>query len=128
MKHKFLIIAAAPIMASCAALPAISAGLSVVQAYAANKHKVVVPATQALIIAHNAYQGAAAAAALAIKTCTITPTVGPCPSVMQNLDKLDEYNNLAKSLLDKADAGQDIAANSAGVMNLVSRMHSLLRN
>lgn len=121
---KLLIIGAAFALPGCAALPAISAIGSLTQAVTAGSDKVLVPATQALIVAHNAYQGAAALATSAITACTITPSVPGCVSLKGKLPQIGALSDRAKHLLDEADRGQNVAQNAAEVMNIVATMQS----
>lgn len=114
---RLAILIVAPLLANCAAIPtAISAIGGLTQAVSVNQDKVLVPATQALIIAHNAYQSAAAAATAAI-------TAGLVPK--EKLPQIAALDNRAKALLDQADAGQNVAQNVAEVMNIISTMKSL---
>src|SRR5687768_9363525 len=94
------------------------------EAIAVNKDKVLVPATQALIVAHNAYQGAAGAATGAISACSVFPNTAPCVALKARLPQIEALNLRATSLLAKADAGQNVAANAAEVMNIVSTLQS----
>ena len=123
---RLLIIPAALALANCAAIPtAISTIGGLSQAVSVNQDKVLIPATQALIVAHNAYQGAAAAATGAINLCTKTPQLAPCVSLLRKIDQIGALSDRAKALLDEADRGHNVAANAAEVMNIVTSMKSL---
>lgn len=118
MKRLF-IIPAALALANCAALPALSTIGGLTQAITVNQDKVLVPATQALIVAHNAYQGAAAAATVAINS-------GLVPK--DKLPQIAALSDRAKALLDEADRGQNVAQNAAEVLNIVNSIHSFAGN
>lgn len=116
---KFLLVPACLALANCAAIPALlTQAVSVGQT-------VQVPATQALIVAHNAYQAAAEAATTTINTCVAVNFAGPCSSLKARLPQVKALSDKAVELLNEADAGRDVAANAAEVMNIVSSLHSL---
>ncbi len=119
---RLLVIPAALALANCAAIPTVLS--TVTQAVAVDQNKVLVPATQALLVAHNAYQAAAAAATTAITTCTAVNFVGPCASLKAKLPQIAALSDRAKALLDEADKGQNVAQNAAEVMNIVSSLKS----
>lgn len=121
--RRLLIIPAALALANCAAIPAAIGPIT--QAIAVNKDKVLVPATQALIVAHNAYQGAALTAAAALNACNLTPNLSPCVALKARVPQIEALSNRAVALLAQADAGQNVAANAAEVMNIVSTLKSL---
>lgn len=79
--------------------------------------KVVLGGSQALIVAHNAYQGAAAAAEAAVKAGLIQG---------ENLDRLAILNTRAVTLLQTADSGQSVALRSAEVFNIVAEIRTLI--
>lgn len=119
---KLLILPAALALANCSALPVAIGGLT--QAVTVNQDKVLIPATQALIVAHNAYQGAAALATAAITTCTATNFAGPCADLKGKLPQIAALSDRAKALLDEADRGQNVAQNAAEVLNIVTSLKS----
>lgn len=120
---RFLILCAAPLLANCAAIPA---AVSIAQAVATSTNKVEVPATQALIVAHNAYQGAAAVATAAVNACNDVSWAGSaCGALKPKLPQIAALDNAAVAKLDLADQGIDVAENSAAVMNIVSSIQSL---
>ena len=126
---RLLVIPAALALANCTAIPtAISAIGGLSQAVSVNKDKVLVPVTQGLIIAHNAYQGAAQAATLAVNGCqlSVAKLLPACAKLNAHLDDLAALDNKAKTALDLADKGQDVAINVATVMNVVASIHSLI--
>ena len=125
MKRLLFIPLASLALAGCGPLAAIGSVASITEAIAVNKDKVLVPATQALIVAHNAYQGAAAAATGAVTACSAVPNIAPCVALKARLPQIEALNTRAVSLLAKADAGQDVAANAAEVMNIVATLKSL---
>jgi hypothetical protein len=87
---------------------------------------VMVPATQGLIVAHNAYQAAAASATAAITACVSVPTTPPCVALRGKLPQIKALSDKAQGLLDEADSGHDIAQNASQVLNLVGSINSLL--
>lgn len=116
MMKRLFILPAALALANCSvALP--TAISTITEAVAVNQDKVAVPATQALIVAHNAYQGAAAAATLAVES-------GMFPK--DKLDQLSAWNNWGKAALDRADQGIDVATNAAMAMNAVAAINKLI--
>ena len=125
MKRFLLAPLAALSLTACGPMAVVSGIGTISEAIAVNKDKVLVPATQALVVAHNAYQAAAGAAAGAITACSAAPTFGPCPALKAKLPQIEALNARAVMLLAKADAGQDVAANAAEVMNIVSTLKSL---
>lgn len=125
MKRFLLVPLAAISLSGCAAISAVGTVASITQAIVVNKDKVLVPATQGLIVAHNAYQGAAAAAEAAITACSATPNFAPCKALLGRVDQIGALSDLAKMRLDQADAGQNVAQNVADVMNIVATLKSL---
>lgn len=117
VKRTLYVVLVSLSLSSCAVLPALSIASSIVEATAPTIHKVEVPATQALIIAHNAYQGAAAAATAAVRSGVVKG---------DKLELLAQYDNTIKGLLDKADAGQNVAMNAASAMNFITKIHNLI--
>lgn len=121
---------AALLLSGCGVLTAATAVSNIVSglsqpATATADNRIVVGATQGLIIAHNGYQGAAAIAEGAVRACAAAPTVGPCPKVMANLDKIAKLSDQAKFLLDQADRGQNVAQNVAEVWNIIPQIRAL---
>lgn len=84
----------------------------------ATGQNVIVRSAQALIVAHNAYQGATAAAELAVKSGRLTD---------DQLIRLKALNDKALGLLAQADAGRDVALNAAQVMGVVAQINTLLK-
>lgn len=117
---RIVIVLAALTLPGCAAIAAVEGAATTIsvitKAFAPTADKVVVPTTQALIIAHNAYQGTAAIVTLAVQS-------GLVPRAM--LPQIAALNDRAKLLLDRADRGQDVAANVAEAMNTLTTMQSL---
>lgn len=119
---RFLIAAAASLsLSGCTPalmLAAETAG-SVIAANTAaptTDNRVIVAGTQGLIVAHNAYQGAAAVAEAAVRAGLVTG---------DKLNQLEKLNNEAKYYLDQADRGKDVAANVARVFNLIPQIRAL---
>lgn len=83
----------------------------------ATADRVMVPTGKALIVAHNAYQAAAAAATLAVQSGVITG---------DNLTRLEALNNRARYLLSQADAGYNVGQNAAEVINIVTDIRSMI--
>jgi hypothetical protein len=125
MKRFLLAPLVALSLSGCGALAVANAVATATEAVAINKDKVLVPATQGLIVAHNAYQGASATAAGVISGCSIVPNTSPCVALKARLPQIEALNNRAVTLLGQADAGQNVAANAAEVMNIVSTLKSL---
>jgi hypothetical protein len=119
---KLMIILVAPFMAGCAAVPLATTVLSQAVAVA---DKVEVPAKQALLVADNAYQAAAATATGAMIACSKTPTLSPCVALTRKADQIVALSALAKGKLLQAHQGVNVAANAAEVMNIVSSITSL---
>lgn len=94
----------------CAAA-AIFDGVSpnVVSAVDEARDVVVIRGTQSLIVAHNAYQGAAAA---------LTPLVRAGVLPQGALDQIAKLNDRAIHLLEKGDAGQSVASRASEVIQI----------
>lgn len=75
---------------------------------------VMVPATQSLIVAHNAYQGAAAAVTAYANSGAMTPG---------QASRLRALNDQAFALLEKGGDGLSIADRAAGVFNIVAEIN-----
>lgn len=81
-----------------------------------NTDSVVIASDKALIICHNAYQTAAAAATAAVNAGLIRGS---------RLQRLSELNTQAKALLDKADQGEAVATNVSDALSLIAEMQSI---
>ena len=78
---------------------------------------VTVPATQALIVAHNAYQGAAAAVTVYAQSGAMTPS---------QAERLTVLNDRAIALLDSAGNTLTVAQRAAGVFDVVAEINSII--
>lgn len=78
---------------------------------------VVVPATQGLLVAHNAYQATAAVAEAAVRAGLVKG---------ENLNRLEALNNRALHVLAIGDRGQSVAQRAAEVMNIVNDIRSIV--
>lgn len=110
---RILLIAAAFALPGCATL-----GVPTTENVSVVGDQVVLRSGQALIIAHNGYQSAAAIAELAVKSGQLSN---------EQLLKLRELNNEALRRLEQAQAGRDVAANAAGIMELTVQILAIAR-
>lgn len=78
---------------------------------------VIISATQALIVANNAYQGANAVARVAVASRQLDGA---------QLDRLAALDKRILFLLEKGEKGQSLASRAAEVLNLVPQMRALI--
>jgi hypothetical protein len=116
---KLLIIAAALALPGCAAaLPvALDTLVSIAKPADAVGDKVVLEGTRGLILAHNAYQGAAMAATAAVKTGRLSS---------QQLDAIEAANTKALALLNDGNTALSTAERVAGVLNAANEINVAL--
>lgn len=112
--RKLPLIVAAQVLALTACGPVLPS----VNSATAISDKVLVPATQALIVAHNAYQGATAAAEVAVQQGKVKGDA---------LTKLGVLNDRAFLVLSVGDRGQSEAQRAAEIMDLTAQMYLLIR-
>lgn len=126
-----LILAASLILSACALIGAGQALATAVQAVAgtpaseASGHTarpvgdtVVLRGTQGLIVAHNAYQTAAAVARVYVQSGFASPA---------QLNRIEALNNRAIQLLEVGDRGLSVAQRAAEVMNIVAELNLFRR-
>lgn len=77
---------------------------------------VIIKGTQALIVANNAYQGAAGALVPLINAGLFNPS---------QLATIRQLSDRAVWLLEKGDQGMSIADRAAGVINIATKLHLL---
>lgn len=115
--RKFMLFAAALSIGACAALPTIiETAVSIATPAAAVGDKVVLEGTRGLILAHNAYQGAAAVVAPLIRARVLTSA---------QVDRVERINNEAESLFNKAHDAKTSAQDAARIMNLANELSTL---
>ena len=113
MRRIIPLIAAALAVASCGPLAAVTAIAPISSA----GDKVVLEGTRALILAHNAYQAAAEAGVLAVKSGKLSPA---------QLDALSKANDRALALLGDASSGISAADKAAGIFAAVNDMNKAM--
>lgn len=112
--RKLIITFAALALPACAAL---TTAATVTQAIATNRNTVEVPAVQALIVANNAYQGAAALAEVAVKSGKLTP---------DQLATVSRLNDQAIAILETAETATNQAEKAAELMNVVNSLNAVI--
>lgn len=127
LRKRLMMIAAAMSLASCAA---VSAGLALADAVqqvagtpasearghtaSAIGETVQLKGTQAMILANNAYQIAAAGAAVYVRSPAATE---------ENVNRIERLNLRATQLLTVGDRGLTLAQRAAEVMNIVAELN-----
>jgi hypothetical protein len=115
MRKLFIIAAALTLPACAAAIPAaLDTLVSIAKPADAVGDKVVLEGTRGLILAHNAYQGAAAAAKVAVESNRLSPA---------QVDRIASANRRAYDLLNQADTTLSTAERVAAVLNAVNEMN-----
>lgn len=119
MKRLVLIAAAFALpLGGCAAIaPAILSGIvSASNPAEAVGDKVLLEGTRALVLAHNAYQGA---------TAVVTPLVRQDVFNATQLDMIETLSNQAVALLEGADGTLSEAERASGVFTIASQLNSI---
>lgn len=109
-------LTALPALSSCAMLPLALSAVSALQPASAAGDKVVLEGTRALILAHNAFQGAAAAAAPLIRSGAMS---------REQVDLAEDITNRAEMLFATAGGGLSEAQRAAAILNLADQMNKL---
>ena len=118
MKKLLLIAAAFTLPACAAALPtAIDTLVSIAKPADAVGDKVLLEGTRGLILAHNAYQGAAATATAAVKSGRLSA---------QQLDAIEAADARAVALLNGADGALSTAERVAAILNATNEINTAL--
>ena len=117
--RKLLIIAAAFTLPACAAaLPAAIDNLvSIAKPADAVGDKVVLEGTRGLVLAHNAYQGAATLAAAAVRSDRLTPA---------QVDAIERADARARLALDTGQGTLSTAERVAAVLNATNEINVAL--
>jgi hypothetical protein len=118
MKKLILSIAVAFSLSGCATMvgPALDAVVSISKPAASVGDKVVLEGTRGLILAHNAYQGAAALITVPVKAKKFNN---------DQLDMIAKLNDRALALLNGADATLSIAERAASIMLIANQLNSI---
>lgn len=118
MKKLILAVAVAFSLSGCAAvLPAaLDTVVSITKPAAAVSDKVVLEGTRGLILAHNAYQGAAALTTAAVRTKKFNNA---------QLDMIANLNDRALALLEGADTTLTVAERAASIMLIANQLNSI---
>jgi hypothetical protein len=105
---KILLIAAAFALPGCAALTAMDAAVSILKPADAVGDKVILEGTRGLVLAHNAYQAAAATASAAVRSGRLSPA---------QVDKIEAANAKALEMLNSAEGTLSTTERVAAILN-----------
>lgn len=115
---KLAVLAFACLMTpACAAIgPAVAVFGSISPSVHATGDKVILNGTRALILANNAYQGAALSVAPFVAAKRFTPS---------DVNRIEKLNDRALQLLQEGDAGMTVAQRAAGVFAIADELTRL---